>query len=140
MAKKPKSPKVRRGGKKPRRRGKKKRNPVSRALRKTGRALKRIGRVTWKGVRVVAPIAEAVLPGGSLVRATIRAITTAEKEFGPGRGRQKKQRATEIVIGALAAAELATGRELFDQQKLGRVLGPLIDLLITRLNSQAKKK
>lgn len=110
------------------------------------KGLKKIARVTWKGARIALPIAAVALPGGSLASAAVKAIVKAEKEFtGPGRGAEKKQRATEIVIGALAAYELATGRELVDQQKLGRALGPIIGLLIDHLVSdmnreRAKKK
>lgn len=90
----------------------------------------RIWRITQAAAHVVGGVAPFVPGPAGLVLNTVKAAVQLAEGLGPGKGVIKKQLATDIAVHSLKVIESASGRDLFDEQKLAADLGPLIESVV----------
>jgi len=87
----------------------------------------------WKGTVVAAKIGRKIVPivahGSPIVGMVFTAVDEVQK-ICPQAHEAKKDLAVQMVLGALKAGEALAGRELYDEEKLAKALGPMIQALL----------
>jgi len=90
-------------------------------------------RKIWKGAVVAGKVGRTIAPivahGTPIVGAVFTAVDEVAKVC-PQAHEAKKDLAVQMALGILKMGEAAAGRELYDEEKLAKALGPMIQAVM----------